>query len=249
MHPRHEEALYLHYKQKKWFKDILNRTRGRLTAVAFTGKSKSSPAGKPLGLLWVVLCSCGKEVELTGEYFDAVESCGCGRRDAVRQYHNEKRGKPKPFNDFVTPPDLKREANIFRLMWRRCTSPSTEQEKSDWYDRGIRVCPRWKKFENFLEDMGRCPQGKSIDRIDNNRGYSPENCKWSTPRQQNRNSRRVKLTEDLAIEIKTLYAEGLNVPKIRKRLKLDYVSYTCVADCCTGRSWKELKPRLPKNKA
>lgn len=73
-------------------------------------------------------------------------------------------------------------------MVRRCTDQNLPKYK-DYGARGITVCDRWKVFSNFLEDMGECPEGCSIDRIDNNAGYAKENCKWSSAIEQANNKR------------------------------------------------------------
>jgi hypothetical protein len=71
--------------------------------------------------------------------------------------------------------------------------------KNPWYKnygaRGIKIYNRWLKFENFLEDMGERPEGKSIDRINNNLDYCKENCKWSTRKEQQRNIRNNHVVE------------------------------------------------------
>lgn len=73
-------------------------------------------------------------------------------------------------------------------MMNRCGN----QKDRNWPNYGgrdITVCDRWRDFLNFLEDMGEPPEGTTLDRIDNEKGYTPRNCRWATPKQQARNRR------------------------------------------------------------
>lgn len=88
--------------------------------------------------------------------------------------------------------------------------------------KGITICERWTLFENFLADMGRRPEGMTIERIDSNKGYEPSNCKWDTIQNQSRNR---KSTVWLTFQGKTLCMldwarrQGLNVRTLQSRLK------------------------------
>lgn len=88
--------------------------------------------------------------------------------------------------------------------------------------RGITVCERWMKFENFLADMGERPAGKTLDRINNDKGYCPENCRWATPKEQSRNTHKNhNLTFNGQTKTITEWAEltGLLKTTIKERLR------------------------------
>lgn len=77
-------------------------------------------------------------------------------------------------------------------MRNRCNMPSLPEYKH-YGGRGIKYAPEWEEFSNFLEDMGECPQGLTLDRIDVNGNYCKENCRWVSRTENQRNQRRAKL--------------------------------------------------------
>lgn len=124
-------------------------------------------------------------------------------------------------------------------MIQRCTNFSDPRYK-DYGGRGILVCNRWRSFQNFFKDMGNRPEGTTLDRIDNNGNYEPENCRWATPKEQSRNTSfnhlithngktqsLVSWADETGINQRTLYArisrlgwsieKALTVPTAKKR--------------------------------
>ena len=96
------------------------------------------------------------------------------------------RGRPKTHGMTKT-----RTYETWHLMIKRCHNKKGSIYKN-YNGRGICVCDRWRKFENFVNDMGIRPEGRSLDRINNNGNYEPINCRWATPQEQANNSRRNK---------------------------------------------------------
>jgi hypothetical protein len=107
-------------------------------------------------------------------------------------------------------------------MVQRCTY-TKHRHYARYGGRGITICERWQKFENFLADMGERPTGLCLERIDNDKGYCPENCKWTTQTAQNRNRAGYNVT--LTAFGETLCASewaakyGMSVQALLRRLR------------------------------
>lgn len=157
-------------------KDLTGLVFDRLTVVEFA-EWRIEPAGQKKAL-WLCQCSCGKEIKahqsnlLRGH----TKSCGCLRADTITKH------------GMVYSPEYKSH----REMLNRCTNPN--DTGFDYYGgRGIGICERWLEempqgFLNFYEDMGPS-NGLTLERIDVNKDYSPENCKWDTKSNQSYNTR------------------------------------------------------------
>jgi hypothetical protein len=157
-------------------------------------------------------CICGNTIVADRNHLKTgnTNSCSCLHKERTRQV-NTKHGGVSGHNTT--------EYTSYRSMKHRCTNHN-HPDFCSWGGRGIRVCDRWLEpngqgFLNFLADMGHRPSKKhSIDRIDNDGHYCPENCCWATNTEQNRNRRsNVNLTFEGKTQCIAAWAEELGIRK------------------------------------
>lgn len=149
---------------------------GRLIVIKETNKRSGG------NVVWECLCDCGKNTfvitsSLTNK---RTKSCGCF-------------WKLKFFKANIT---HGKSSSPEYVIWENVIQRTTNKNHTSYEHyggRGIKICERWLKFENFYEDMGERPKNKTLDRINNDGGYCPENCRWATRKEQQRNRRNNRL--------------------------------------------------------
>lgn len=186
------------------FVDLVGKRFGSLVVI------ERAPQKSKGNTTWKCRCDCGETRDIQGGALIAgiTSSCGCLRIKMITKHGME-----------ATP-----IYNLWASMKARCSNPNSRFYK-DYGGRGITVCERWEIFENFYADMGDRPEGLSLDRIDNNKGYSPDNCRWATKLQQRRNTRTNTWLEfNGERRVLTEWAEIVNLSPatIRSRLRASW---------------------------
>jgi len=123
---------------------------------------------------WLCICSCGNYTTVAPASLRSgnTKSCGCLAKLTRFQI---KHGKNRS-----------RTARSWEAMLSRCFRKK-DKSYHRYGGRGITVCDEWRSFEKFYRDMGERPEGKTLDRINNDGNYELKNCKWSTPKEQSAN--------------------------------------------------------------
>lgn len=184
--------------------DLTGRRFGRLVAIAVAGRQGRY-------IQWRCRCDCGRETTtrtaaLTG---GTTRSCGCLASE-VRSQSNLIHGRKNS-----------REYKVWLNMRQRCLN----SKRADWSyygGRGITICAAWDSFAQFYSDMGPAPAEHSLDRIDVNGNYEPDNCRWATNTEQMRNTRVNRLlTFEGRTQPLSAWAEDIGVPisTLHSRLK------------------------------
>lgn len=152
--------------------DITGVRSGRLVAI-----KPSIVKGRERA--WLCRCDCGNETLVARSKITSghTQSCGCFRSEQTSKRFTKHGHSPRA--DAVTP-----TYRIWEGVLYRC------KHHPEYAGRGIGVCDRWRDFRSFLADMGERPDGLTIERIDNDKGYEPGNCRWATYSDQNRNQRK-----------------------------------------------------------
>lgn len=152
--------------------DLTGKTFGRWVVIS-RGLDYTYPSTGKNSLRWNCLCVCGKEKLVHGPHLKNGTSVSCGCYNVEQSSTHGLSGM--------------RAYKAFWHMQRRCSEEASEKDKGCYFDKGIGVCERWSDVVLFVEDMGECPEGFELERLNPSLGYFPENCTWADEQRQAEN--------------------------------------------------------------
>lgn len=180
--------------------NLTGKKFNKLTVVEFSHKQGNR-------IYWKCLCNCGNEYTTRADSLKSghAKSCGCHKRESLKNcprhiIHGE------------------RNSRLYRIwteIFTRCNNTRNANYKN-YGARGITICDEWKDFQTFYDwaISNGYSDGLTVDRIDNDKGYSPDNCRWATIKEQCNNRRTNRVYE--------LNGEKLNIAQIAEKYNLDY---------------------------
>lgn len=192
------------------FKDLTGIRFGKLSVIEL---SKEVNSGNRKRKYWLCVCDCGNKNEIRTDSLTSgkVSSCGCLKKEQEKinltKFHRHKMSKTKLYR-------------TWQGMKSRCCNENNKSYKR-YGGRGIKVCSEWMEFDNFMSWSlsNGYEENLTIDRINNDKGYEPVNCKWSSNKEQSRNRSTniilnhngqsmtlIELTEKLNLPYKTIHA-------------------------------------------
>jgi hypothetical protein len=157
---------------REGIQNLTGRKFGRLEV-----KALSDHRAKNNKILWHCVCDCGNETDVLAASLKRMtsQSCGCLRKEMLSQSKTT-HGK-----------SASREMRSYSQMKQRCCNKENK-DYAFWGGKGVTICDQWlDSFENFLKDMGERPANTTLDRKNNDGNYEPNNCRWATQTEQNRN--------------------------------------------------------------
>jgi len=206
--------------KSKRCKNELGNTYGHLTVIGIANKTDGRGS-----VYWICRCTCGEDYIVRGTNLRSGGSTRCSlcSSNAIAMHRTT-------HNETKTP--LYR---VWRSMKHRCNNTQSKQYLS-YGGRGITVCNRWEmSFLDFKKDMGDVPDNCSLDRIDNDRGYEPVNCRWATRKMQQQNRRCVVLNPVMVRVIRYLYSNKKKTLACISRATR--INYSVVQNAASQLTW------------